>query len=152
MRPQLKFAAVLTLLAACGEGPLDPGPFTLEGTWLGRGFPYELSLALDQDGDNNVTGTGEIRRIEELLETDTLSLDPLTIDTLLIDTVVVDHVAVTPSGRWDYPDFTLTLRAGDFDDAEYAGRYGTSPDSISGSLTGSGFSGQSIRIIRHSID
>lgn len=152
MRPQLKFAAVLVLLAACGEGPLDPGEFTLEGTWLGRTFPYELSLALEQNGENDVTGAGEIRFLEQLLETDTLGLDPLTIDTVLIDTVVVDQVAVQPSGRWDYPEFTLTLRAEGFADARYEGRYGTSPDSIPGTLTGSGFDAQSIRIIRQSVD
>jgi hypothetical protein len=152
MRPQLKFAAVLALLAACGEGPLEPGAFTLEGTWLGQGFPYELSLALEQDGDNDVTGTGEIRFLGQLLETDTISLDPLNIDTLLIDTVVVDQVAVQPSGRWDYPDFVLTLRAEGFADAEYEGRYGTSPDSIAGTLSGSGFPGQSIQIVRQSVD
>jgi hypothetical protein len=152
MRPQLKFAAVLALLAACDGGPLDPGPFTLEGTWLGRTFPYELSLALDQDGDNGVTGTGEIRFLRQLLETDTTSLDPLRIDTLLIDTVIADAVEVAPRGRWDYPEFVLSLRAEDFADVEYAGRYGASPDSVTGTLAGSGFSGQSIRIIRQSID
>lgn len=152
MRSQLKFAAVLALLAACGEGPLEPGPYTLEGTWLGRAFPYELSLALEQNGDNDVTGTGEIRSLEQLLETDTTSLNPLVIDTLVIDTVVVDQVAVTPSGRWDYPDFVLTLRAEGFADAEYAGRYGTSPDSVAGTLSGSGFAGASIPIIRQSVD
>lgn len=152
MRSQLKFAAVLALLAACGEGPLEPGPYTLEGTWLGRAFPYELSLALEQNGDNDVTGTGEIRSLEQRLETDTTSLNPLVIDTLLIDTVVVDQVAVTPSGRWDYPDFVLSLRAEGFADVEYAGRYGTSPDSVAGTLSGSGFGGTSIPIIRQSVD
>jgi hypothetical protein len=152
MRSQLKFAAVIALLAACGEGPLEPGPYTLEGTWLGRAFPYELSLALEQGGDNDVTGTGEIRSLEQRLETDTTSVDPLVIDTLLIDTVVVDQVSVTPSGRWDYPDFVLALRAEGFADAEYAGRYGTSPDSVTGTLSGSGFGGTSIPIIRQSVD
>jgi hypothetical protein len=143
MRSQLKFAAAFVLLAACGEGPLEPGPYTLEGTWLGRAYPYELSLALEQNGDNDVTGTGEIR----FLEQDTISLDPLD-----IDTVVADQVAVTPSGRWDYPDFVLSLRAEGFADAAYAGRYGTSPDSVAGTLSGSGFGGQSIAIIRQSVD
>lgn len=152
MRSQLKFAAVIALLAACGEGPLEPGPYTLEGTWLGRAFPYELSLALEHNGENDVTGTGEIRSLEQRLETDTTSLDPLVIDTLLIDTVVVDQVAVTPSGRWDYPDFVLALRAEGFADAEYAGRYGASPDSVAGTLSGSGFGSLSIPIIRQSVD
>lgn len=149
MRPQLKFAAVLALLAACGDGPLEPGAFTLDGTWLGRGFPYELSLALDQDGDNRVTGTGEIRSLRQRLETDTISLDPLVTDTVLLDTVIVERVQVEARGDWDYPDFVLSLRAPDYADAEYAGRFGsTSPDSVSGTLRGSGFNGASIPIVR----
>lgn len=149
MRPQLKFAAVLALLAACGEGPLEPGAFTLDGTWLGRGFPYELSLQLDQDGANHVTGDGEIRSLRQRLETDTISLDPLVTDTTLLDTVVVERVQVDAAGDWDYPDFVLTLRADDFADAEYEGRFGsTSPDSVAGTLRGSGFNGATIPIVR----
>jgi hypothetical protein len=149
MRPYLKFAAVLALLAACGEGPLEPGRFTLEGSWEGRGFPYELALDLDQDGDNRVTGSGEVRSIREILETDTLSLDPFRTDTILIDTVVVNRVPVEVAGDWDYPDFTLTLRAEEFADAQYDGRFGsTSADSVSGSLQGSGFASTTIPIVR----
>ena len=149
MRPYLKFAAVFALLAACGEGPLEPGPFTLEGSWLGRGFPYELAMQLEQDNENNVTGDGELRSLEEVLETDTISLDPFRTDTVVIDTLVVDRVAVEVSGDWDYADFVLTLRAEDFADVEYAGRFGrTSPDSVTGNLRGSGFTNQSVPIIR----
>ncbi|HEX6041998.1 hypothetical protein [Longimicrobium sp.] len=149
MRPQLKFAAALALLAACGEGPLDPGAFTLRGQWIGRGFPYELALNLDQDGANRVDGDGEIRSLRQRLETDTISLDPLVTDTVLLDTVIVDRVAVEVLGDWDYPDFVLTLRAADYADAQYEGRFGgTSPDSIGGTLRGSGFPDVSIPLVR----
>ena len=149
MRPTLKLAAVLALLAACGEGPLEPGAFTLDGTWLGRGFPYELALELRQDDANRVTGEGEIRFLRQLLETDTTSLDPLVIDTLVIDTVVVDRVPVEVAGEWEYPDFVLRLAAEDYADAEYAGRFGgTSPDSVSGTLRESGFAGAPVPIVR----
>jgi hypothetical protein len=149
MRPQLKFAAVLALLAACGEGPLEPGTFTLDGTWQGRGFPYELFLQLDQDGGNRVTGDGEIRSLRQRLETDTISLEPLVTDTVVLDTVVVNRAPVEAQGDWDYPDFVLTLRSTDFADAEYRGRFGsTSPDSVSGTLQGSGFNGATIPIVR----
>lgn len=149
MRPHLKFAAVLALLAACGEGPLEPGAFTLDGSWRGRAFPYELSLQLDQDGDNVVTGDGEIRSLREELDIDTLSLDPFVTDTTA-DTLIVERVPVDVSGDWDYPDFVLTLRAADFADAAYAGRFGsTSPDSVSGALQGSGFGdATTINIVR----
>ncbi|HEX6912016.1 MAG TPA: hypothetical protein VF142_16560 [Longimicrobium sp.] len=139
MRPQLKLAAVLALLAACGDGPTDPGAFTLEGSWLGRAFPYELALELEQDGDNNVTGEGEVRSLREDVDIDTLTLDPFVTDTTR-DTVVVNRVAVDASGEWGYQDFVLTLRAADYADVTYAGRFGTtSPDSVGGSLQGSGF-------------
>jgi hypothetical protein len=149
MRPQLKFAAVLALLAACGEGPLEPGAFTLDGAWQGRGFPYELFLELDQDGDNRVTGDGEIRSLRQRLETDTISLDPLVTDTVLLDTVVVDRAPVEVDGDWNFPDFVITLRSTGFADVEYAGRFGsTSPDSVSGTLRGSGFNGATVPIVR----
>lgn len=153
MRPTPKFAAVLALLAACGEGPLEPGAFTLDGSWLGREFPYELALELRQDGGNRVTGDGEIRTLRELLETDTTSLDPLVIDTLVIDTLVADRVAVDVAGDWEYPDFVLRLGAEDYADAEYAGRFGgTSPDSVSGTLRESGFDGASVPIVRQTAE
>jgi hypothetical protein len=153
MRPQLKFAAVLALLAACGDGPTDPGTFTLEGSWFGRGFPYELALELDQDGDNRVTGDGEIRSIREVLDVDTVTLDPFVTDTTA-DTVIVQRVPVEVSGDWGYQDFVLTLRATDYADVTYAGRFGsTSPDSVSGALQGSGFGANTaLPIVRQSND
>jgi hypothetical protein len=151
MRSHLKFGAVLVLLASCGEGPLEPGTFTLEGSWLGRGFPYELALDLEQDGENNVTGDGEVRSLRELVELDTTGLEPLVVDTMY-DTVVVNQVAVDVSGKWDYPDFQVTLRTADYADVEYAGRFGsTSPDSVTGTLRGSGFEGATVPIIRQPV-
>ncbi len=150
MRSQLKLAAVLALLAACGDGPTDPGAFTLEGSWLGRSFPYELSLDLDQDGDNNVRGDGEVRSLREDVDIDTISLVPFVTDTTR-DTVIVNRVAVQVRGDWGYQDFVLTLRAADYADVTYAGRFGsTSPDSVSGSLQGSGFGNTTLPIVRRS--
>lgn len=149
MRSYLKFAAVLAVLAACGEGPLEPGPFTLQGSWVGRDFPYELSLQLQQDNDNNVTGTGELRSLTEVLDTDTTGTDPVVVDTVRIDTVVAERVPVDVEGEWDYPDFVLRLRAEDYADVQYRGSFGrTSPDSVRGTLQGSGFSSESVPIIR----
>jgi hypothetical protein len=148
MRSHLKFGAVLALLAACGEGPLEPGAFTLEGSWLGRAFPYEMALDLEQDGENNVDGTGELRSLRADVEFDTTNFDPVVVDTTY-DTVVVQRAPVDVSGDWDYPDFVITLRSQDFADVEYAGRFGsTSPDTVTGTLQGSGFQETSIRIIR----
>lgn len=150
MRPHLKFAAVLAVLAACGEGPLDPGDYTLEGTWVGRGFPYELFLALEQDGDNRVTGNGEVRSLEEILETVVVPGDPPGLDTTRIDTVTVDTVRFDVRGRWRYPAFVLRLTAEGYADGEYAGTYAAA-DSIGGTLRGSGFPGTPIRIVRQPV-
>lgn len=146
MRAFLRFAPVLAVVAACGTGPLDPGPFTLQGTWHGRGFPLELFLDLLQDGGNQVTGSGEIRALQELLEVDTITLVPLKLDTTLIDTVVTDETAVEVEGDWDHPEFVLTLRSEGFADVEFDARY-ADRDTITGTLRGSGFS-QNVRIVR----
>ena len=148
MRSFTKFAAVLALLAACGEGPLDPGAFTMEGTWQGRAFPYELSLELEQDGENKVSGSGEVRGLRERLETTPDPEDPSRLDTTLIDTIIADRLAVDVDGTWDYPDVILRLRAADHDDAVYDAQFGTSPDTVAGTITGSGFENNTIRIIR----
>jgi hypothetical protein len=150
MRSFTKFAAVLVLVAACGEGPLEPGAFTLDGSWLGRAFPYEMALELDQAGDNSVTGTGELRFLQELLDTDTTVVDSVvSVDTVLIDTTVVRTVPLEVSGDWDYPDFVLTLSSGEYADVEYAGRFGTtSPDSVGGTLRESGFNGTTLPLVR----
>lgn len=152
MRTRVRFAAALLLLAACGEGPLAPGRFAVDGAWLGRGFPYELALELDQDGDNRVTGSGEVRGLHEVLTLDTLELDPLRVDTLR-DTVYTDTARFAVSGDWDFPTFTLRLTAPGFADATYVATYAregseTLPDSLTGRLEGSGFAAASVPVGR----
>jgi hypothetical protein len=146
MRAFFRFAPVLAVAAACGEGPLEPGPFTLQGTWQG-GYPYQLFLVLEQDGDNGVTGTGEIRSLQEVLEVDTVKLAPLKLDTTLIDTLLLDQVAVDAEGKWHHPDFVLTLRSEGFAEVEYDARFADA-DTVAGTLQGSGFGNQTARIIR----
>jgi hypothetical protein len=146
MRPIHRFALLLPLLAACGEGPTDPGDFSLEGTWLG-GFPLELQFDLEQDGENRVTGTGLLRRLEERLETVVVSQDPIVLDTVLIDTVATATVDFDVSGEWDYPGFELRLRSEGYADAEYAASF-TAADSVRGTLRGSGFANATVDIAR----
>lgn len=151
MRPLARLAVMLPLLAACDGGPLEPGAFTLDGTWRGRGFPYELFLELDQDAANDVRGAGEVRSLRELLETDTVELDPLVTDTLVIDTVVHAAVPVQVRGEWDRLDVSLVLRAEGYADAAYAGRF-ADPDTVTGNLTGSGLPGTSMRLVRQGVE
>jgi hypothetical protein len=146
MRPIHRFALLLPLLAAC-EGPLDPGDFNLDGTWQGRSYPFDLSFSLEQDGDNNVTGTGRLLGLQEVLETVVVTPEPLVLDTVSIDTVVVGTTDFDVSGDWDYPDFELTLRGEGFADAVYDAAF-VHADSIRGTLQGSGFTNPTIVIAR----
>jgi hypothetical protein len=146
MRPIHRFALLLPLLAAC-EGPLDPGDFDLDGTWAGRSYPFELSFQFEQDGDNHVTGTGTVTGLQEVLETVVVTPEPLVLDTLSIDTVVTGTTDFDVSGDWDYPDFELTLRREGYSDAQYHAAF-VHPDSIRGTLQGSGFTNPAIVIVR----
>ena len=147
MRPIHRFAVLLPLLAACGEGPLDPGAFRLDGGWLGTAYPYELAFEFEQDGDNRVTGTGQLRGLEEVLEVEVDPDDPTVVDTISIDTIVTATVDFDVDGDWDYPDFRLRLSAEGYSDATYDAQY-TDVDSIRGNLQGSGFSNPTIVIVR----
>lgn len=147
MRPIHRFAVLLPLIAACGEGPLDPGEFRFDGAWLGRAYPFELSFDVEHDGDNRVAGTGRVGRLEERLETAPNPVDTTRLDTLSIDTVVTGTVDFDVSGQWDYPDFSLRLRSDGYADAAYEARF-TDPDSVSGSLRGSGFNNLTIVVVR----
>jgi hypothetical protein len=154
MRTRLRLALPFLLLAACGgDGPLAPGPFSLEGRWVGRGFPYELALDLRQDGENRVSGTGEVRGLRERLQLDTLELDPLVVDTVRVDTLAADTVRFQVAGRWEFPSFRLRFFSPGAAEAEYAAGYPTVdgrtlPDSLAGTLTGSGFTSAAIPLGR----
>jgi hypothetical protein len=147
MRTIHRFALLLPVLAACGTGPLDPGQFALDGEWLGRTHPYELSFSLEQDGDNRVTGTGQLKGLRERLETVVDPDDPDGLDTVSIDTVVIGTVDFDVDGEWDHPSFDLRLTSEGFAGATYDATY-TDVDSIRGSLLGSGFTNATIVIAR----
>lgn len=147
MRTIQRFALLLPVLAACGTGPLDPGRFALDGEWLGRTHPYELSFSLEQDGDNRVTGTGQLKGLQERLETVVDPDDPESVDTVSIDTVVIGTVDFDVEGEWDHPAFDLRLTSDGFAEATYDATY-TNVDSIRGNLVGSGFTNATIVIAR----
>lgn len=159
MRPIPRFAAVLVLLAACGDGPLDPGRFALDGRWEGRGFPYELELELRQDRDNRVSGTGTLYGLREVLTLDTLELEPLRVDTTSADTVRTGSVGLRVRGEWDFPAFRLELVEEGFAGAVYEARYVqrrdtvarvdlVRADSLEGRLEGPGFGAVALPLAR----
>jgi hypothetical protein len=146
MRTIHRFALLLPLLAACGTGPLDPGPFSLDGAWLGTSYPYQLSFQLEQDGDNKVTGTGVLSGLEEVVETAPDPTDP-TKTVVSVDTVVTGTVEFDVRGDWDHPDFELDLTREGYAGAVYDAAF-TDQDSVRGALQGSGFTNPTIVIVR----
>jgi hypothetical protein len=147
MRTIHRFALLLPVLAACGTGPLDPGPYSLEGSWFGRDYPYELSFELEQDGDNRVTGTGRLTGLEEVLQTVVNPDDPTDVDTTFIDTITTGTVTFDVDGSWGHPGFVLDLTAAGYAGAVYDADF-ADPDTVRGNLRGSGFTNPEIQIIR----
>ena len=136
MRKTLLLAgAAAVLLAACGGSDLDIGVFSVEGTWAGTvrlpvpatedpadSAQYVFVLELDQS-ERDVSGSGEV-------QTDAESLD------------------IDVDGQWDYPDVGLLFTAPEFDAVVYQSRFGATRDTLKGTLTGSGFSGATLDLIR----
>lgn len=138
MRLRLRYFAVLplaALAAACGDDPLRAGVFRLDGTWQGRGFPYELSLSFEHDDENRVTGSGEIRGLA------VRTSDAFT------DTVVSTRAEVSVQGLWDYPDYVLRLEGEGYHPVTMETRQAQS-DTMNVVLRGSGFPAVPIRLVR----
>lgn len=115
-------AAAAFFLAACQEDPLDVGNRSLTGEWRGNAeivialdtARYAFVLDLEQD-ERDVSGSGVVTSDDESLE------------------VEVD-------GEWAYPDVELRFSAPEYATLVFTGRFGASPDSVGGTLSGSGFS------------
>ena len=138
MRFRLRSLALLplaALAAACGDDPLRAGVFRLDGTWLGRSFPYELSLSFEHDEQNRVTGSGELRG--------------LTVRTseVFTDTVVSTRAEVSVQGQWDYPEYVLRLEGEGYHPVTMETRQ-AQRDTMNAVLRGSGFEGVQIRLVR----
>ena len=138
MRLPIRVLALLpfaVLAAACGDGPLQAGVFELDGAWQGRAFPYELSLTFEHDDENQVTGSGELRGLAVRSTEETA------------DTVVATRADVDVRGRWNYPEYTLTLQSADFHPVTMQSRQ-AKRDTIDATLRGSGFEGVQIKLVR----
>jgi hypothetical protein len=148
----LSLAAVALLLASCAEGPLDPGRFTVQGSWHGRAFPYELLLELRHDRENRVSGTGELRGLRERVRLVPVAGDPARVDTLR-DTIPGDTVRFEVRGQWRFPTVELDLEAPGRAPARYTGEFvrdaaAVLSDSIAGRFSGSGLDNVALPIGR----
>ena|SRR6202008_1846067 len=131
-RAVLAALAVLALLA-CGDGPLDVGAFSVEGSWAGNAkfavgsgptadtARYFISLELEQN-ETDISGSGQVVTDAETLE------------------VEVD-------GLWEYPSVSMVLDAPEFIGVSFDATFAT-PDSLKGTLNGSGFNSVALTLIR----
>jgi hypothetical protein len=122
-------AATLAGAAAACRQPLDVGNFSVTGKWVGRttkvvgtdSVHYTFTLNLSQD-QRSVSGSG----------------------TIAADTA---SAATKVSGAWAYPAVTLQLTSSGFAPLGFASQFATR-DSLKGTLTGSGFTGATLTLVR----
>jgi hypothetical protein len=126
--PMRAFAVLATLmvLAACGRDAVAPGAFTTAGRWTAEREPYAWVLDLTQDGAA-IRGTGEL-------------------------SAAADTVPLEVFGEWrpaqaTPPEVGLVFQSPGYADVAFSGRFATA-DTLRGTLTGSGFSGDSLVLVR----
>lgn len=129
-RAQHQFAAVLAsiaLIAATGcGGMLEPEGADLSGAWSGSSQGVTLELTLDEDSDDNLSGSGSLQAEQT--------------------------VSVTvSSGNHSGDSFSTTLTSSGFEDITYSGTVDITEEEeveLEGTLNGSGFNNFSIRLTR----
>jgi hypothetical protein len=125
-------AALAALAAAACKEPLDIGSFSVTGAWRGTTYvhvgadsiAYTFALDLEQDRAD-VTGSGTISSGSQSVET---SVD----------------------GTWAFPNVTLHLSSPEYADIRFNSAFArqVSRDSLVGPLTGSGFTGRQLTLVR----
>ena len=127
----------LLALAACGGDAVSPPPEDLVGRWngstsLGGAAPgtFDFALTFTQDG-GDVGGTGRVRFVDEDSR---------------------DSADVSLDGRFRDPELVFTLARDGFAPLGFNGRIfrtaEAGADSVVGTLSGSGFAGQRLRLVR----
>jgi hypothetical protein len=121
----------LLALAACSD-PLDVGTFSVTGSWRGKVYlpvgtdsvAYDFRLELQQSSEN-VSGSGVIR-------------------------APTDSLPASVSGTWAYPRVRLLISSDGYQDVDFNSTFTpqTSRDTLRGPLTGSGFSGRTLTLVR----
>lgn len=120
----LVVAALLTAAVACGDdGTTTPSFSSATGTWTGALGGVTVTVMLSEDGEGVVTGNGSFSGLEEPLE--------FTVE----------------DGVHDHPDISFIARAEGYEDLMVDGTF-TDDDTITATLTGSGFTGQTAILTR----
>jgi hypothetical protein len=132
MKKGILAVAALVALAACKDA-LDIGSFSVTGAWRGTTYvkvgatdsiAYTFRLDLEQDQEN-VSGDGVV-------------------------SAGTDSVSTSVDGTWAFPSVTLRLSAPDYADIQFNSAFArqVSRDSLVGPLTGSGFTGTNLTLVR----
>lgn len=129
-RAQHQFAAVLAsiaLIAATGcGGMLEPEGADLSGQWSGSSQGVTLELTLDEDSDDNLSGSGSLQAEQTISVT-------------------------VSSGDHSGASFSTTLTSSGFEDVTYSGTVDITEEEeveLDGTLNGSGFNNFSITLTR----
>jgi hypothetical protein len=128
----LIIGALAVLAAAACKDPFDVGSFSVTGAWRGTTWvhfgvdsvAYTFALDLEQD-QSRVTGSGVI-------------------------SAATDSVPASVDGTWDYPTVTLHISSPEYADIRFDSKFvrEVSRDSLAGPLTGSGFTGTELTLVR----
>jgi hypothetical protein len=126
-----RVAAAGLLLAACSD-PVDVGSFSVSGSWQGTVYvpagtdsvPFIFRLELEQSGET-VSGSGVVR-------------------------APADSVETSVQGEWSYPRVRLLMSSSGYEDIDFNSAFTpqSSRDTLSGPLTGSGFTGRTLKLVR----
>ncbi|HET6765711.1 MAG TPA: hypothetical protein VFH27_18655 [Longimicrobiaceae bacterium] len=121
MRPAVPVLALAALLAACGNGTVDvPAGPDLDGTWVGATTTPVVTYRLKvQDDGGSLSGTGGAKGAR-------------------------DSVGVELDGEKSFRTVDFALKSTGFVDLTFHGTTNATADSIVGTVTGSGYSGQAL--------
>ena len=125
MRPAALALAFAALLAACSNGTVDvPAGPDLDGTWTGSTTTPVVAYRLKvTDDGGSLSGTGDAKGAR-------------------------DSVGVQLDGEKSFRTVDFALKSTGFVDLTFHGTTNANADSIVGTVTGSGYSGQAL-VLRH---
>ncbi|HWP36031.1 MAG TPA: hypothetical protein VNL18_00615 [Gemmatimonadales bacterium] len=109
-------------LAGCGDSSSEPRTPSASGTWTGAVGSATFTLTLAEQRGGTITGAGSAR-------------------------ATGGAVSLTVTGTHVHPSISLTLRSTGFEDLNYTGQF-INDNTISGSLNGSGFTGETLTLVR----
>jgi hypothetical protein len=121
MRGVLALLASLLVLTACGDSGTGARAPSLSGAWAGSSQGLVLNITVTER-DQQVAGSGSLAAGQT-------------------------SAGVVVEGTHVHPNVSLMLRPSGFQELNFSGRF-TDDNNISGTLQGSGFTGQELQLVR----